>query len=429
MSKPTTTSQVQNNPRTSWHVERQDEVIIIRNMNHPRIVSDFIQCVYRAKKAGYKDLIVEIQVSGMAYPDVCAPIAGSIEYYKVQGLDFEVRYEGQNNYVRNAHFHDPLSVAGNMQILRRAPLDEIWRFHDFEDVTELVNAFLGEVSQVSVCAGGVLDTLSWCLNEVMDNVLQHAGTDYGYVMGQVHPSSERIAFCVFDYGQGIFNSLKSTQHAPRYPVDAITLAIKEGVTRDKKIGQGNGLWGLHNIVKENEGQLAITSSGAAYVLTGNEIRTSSNIRYLSKESGATIVDFQIDYSKGMSLSKALGGHEPINLRLEELVDDHGVLTFRLRDKSSGTGTRSSGERIRNELVNLHTSTGSIIEIDFDMVSVISSSFADEVIGKLVSKFGFFGFNQIFRLRNMNSLIQSIVNRSVAQRMSQSFVGGDSDSDE
>ena len=53
-------------------------------------------------------------------------------------------------------------------------------------------------------------------------------------------------------------------------------------------------------------------------------------------------------------------------------------------------------------------------------NIISSSFADELIGKLVTEFGFYGFNNIFKLKNMNANVQSIVQRSVAQRMMESF---------
>jgi len=97
------------------------------------------------------------------------------------------------------------------------------------------------------------------------------------------------------------------------------------------------------------------------------------------------------------------------------------LIYKLSEQSSGTGTREAGERIRNEIVNLRNETCSPVELDFTGVSVVSSSFADELIGKLVAEYGFFGFNQGFRLKGMNSTVQSIVNRSVSQRMAATFV--------
>jgi hypothetical protein len=65
-------------------------------------------------------------------------------------------------------------------------------------------------------------------------------------------------------------------------------------------------------------------------------------------------------------------------------------------------------------------TNKPITLNFDKINIISSSFADELIGKLAKEFGFYGFNNMFKLKNMNANVQSIVQRSVAQRMMESF---------
>lgn len=111
-----------------------------------------------------------------------------------------------------------------------------------------------------------------------------------------------------------------------------------------------------------------------------------------------------------------------NLKIESLEDSAGNITIDLVNKDSGFGTRKSGEKIRNEIINIYKQTNKTITIDFDGIKIISSSFADELIGKLVSEFGFYGFNNLIKLRNMNSDVQSIVQRSVAQRMMESFNG-------
>ena len=69
---------------------------------------------------------------------------------------------------------------------------------------------------------------------------------------------------------------------------------------------------------------------------------------------------------------------------------------------------------------LNTLLNQTIILDFRGVNLISSSFADELIGKLVLEYGFFGFNNVIRLKNMNSLVQTIVQRSVSQRMAESL---------
>ena len=119
--------------------------------------------------------------------------------------------------------------------------------------------------------------------------------------------------------------------------------------------------------------------------------------------GGTIIDFQLDCTKEISISKALGGHEPVNIRLEDMETGNESIRYKMFEMSSGTGTRKSGERIRNDISNIIKETGKVIEIDFEGISVISSSFADELIGKLVLEYGFFGsiFYQAAQIHHTN----------------------------
>jgi STAS-like domain of unknown function (DUF4325) len=92
----------------------------------------------------------------------------------------------------------------------------------------------------------------------------------------------------------------------------------------------------------------------------------------------------------------------------------------LKTWQDGVGTRISDEILRKEIQFLIAKDVKNIDIDFENIDVISSGFADELLGKLVIEFGFFGFNNLVKLKNMNSLIQQIVQRSVAQRMAESL---------
>lgn len=92
------------------------------------------------------------------------------------------------------------------------------------------------------------------------------------------------------------------------------------------------------------------------------------------------------------------------------------IVYRLADKSSGTGTRQSGAAMRSEVISIAKQPDSVVLLDFSGVSVVSSAFADEFIGKLVVEFGFIGFTQRFRLVGMNGTVEAIANRSVSQRL-------------
>lgn len=401
------------------NVIRELSKISIYRLDHPVVVSNFLKAIYHGRRAGFKDFQIDVsnvEQSYPIYPNACVPIAGVMQYYKrMQEFSFEP-IGNIPEYLEKTAFFSPLASGNDENQLTTTCLDRIWEFSNSQEVSKIVNNFLSEVSKTVVYEQGVLEGLEWCLNEIMDNVIQHSQTKIGFIMAQIHRQSNHIACCIFDYGQGIFNSLKNTPHAPRNRIDAITQAIQKGVTRDTSIGQGNGMWGLHQILHTNEGRLCITTNGASWLmLSSDQIKTFTRIPYISKEYGATIVDFQLDPNRQISMNDVMG-HTPVNLYLESFEDDQGNLHYSLKEQASGTGTRESGERIRNEVINLQKSANRILELDFSGISVISSSFADELIGKLALHYGFYGFNQVIRLTNMNPTIQAIVQHSVAQRM-------------
>lgn len=404
-------------------IKQEGHELIFDNLTNPRVVSEFIDILNVTLNSYDKNLILNFKNVKGAFPNVCVPLAGIIENMGLRGIDFEFYY--LTDYLKKLSVKEPLRVQGNKELAQKASLNKVWRFDSADDIYLLINSFVNELSQIIVCEKGVLEGFEWAINEVLDNVLQHSSRSFGYVMGQVHTGSKHFVFCVYDTGQGIYNSLLSSSvHKPKNPVEALKLAVKEGVTRDKKIGQGNGLWGLHQIVSENTGVLNIISNSACYNLINNEFKTYDRVPQLPYDNGC-IVDFQLDYGREISISKALGGYEPVNLKMESLEDNAGNITIDLQSKESGVGTRKSGEKIRNEMINIYKQSNKNITLDFARINIVSSSFADELIGKLVTEFGFYGFNNIFKLKNMNSNVQSIVQRSVAQRMMESF-NGDSD---
>lgn len=132
------------------------------------------------------------------------------------------------------------------------------------------------------------------------------------------------------------------------------------------------------------------------------------------------MDFQLPIGKPIDIAKALGGYTPAfaDIRSEKYETPAGDIEFCLSKESRGFATRKSGEAIRNTVLNLKTDSKSKIILDFDGVPVVSSSFADELIGKLVIKYGFFGFQNEFQMKNMSKTVQSLVHIAVARRMTE-----------
>lgn len=399
---------------TSDTVKRDGNQLTIPTLSSPFVVGNLLRQLRQGTERGYADFTLNFTDVDAVYPNACVPIAGILDYYRSERT---TTFETLNvsDYLVRTKTLSP-EIVGDSPSHQKYPLNTVWKFSSADEVHSLVNAYLDAVVSAAECQNGVLQGLEWCLNEIMDNVLQHADTTHGYAMAQIHPGSKHIAICIYDHGRGIYNSLQNSNHNPANAVDAITIALQEGVTRDTNIGQGNGMWGLHNIVRANSGFLNVTSGSGSFGLGGDTPRTSTVVPFLSRDNNCTTVDFQIAFDKGISISDALGGYEPVNLRLENLEDDHDNVVFRLADKASGTGTRQSGRTLRTEIINILNQTDSLVVIDFDGLSVVASSFADELIGKLTIKIGFIQFNQKCTLVGMNNTVQAIVNRSVQQRL-------------
>lgn len=406
-------------------IHREGNTIFLPLLSHPKVVNDLLCTLFETtQKKGYSDIILDFQGCDLAFPNVCAPLAGILEFYRLE-KNIKIEYRNLSSYLADrVHLLNPV-IVGTAEMNRVSSLDTVWKFTPAFEIKDFATAFAKNVSQTIVCEPGLLHGLELCIHEVMDNVFQHASpkikTQHGYIMAQVHKQNRRVAICVYDYGQGIMNSLKDHPLAPKNDVDAITFAIKERVTRDKIIGQGNGLWVLQRIVQHNGGLLTILSGKGCFSYNGEEFLQNSDQIYIDQNHKSTTVDFQLNCDRTVSIEETLNGYSPTDHRIEAWEDDQTKsITYRLKDQASGTGTRQSGERIRYEILNLSKESSYRIVIDFDGVSVVSLSFADELIGKLVVEMGFTGFTQRIQLTGMNDFIKPIVDRSVAQRIAELF---------
>jgi STAS-like domain of unknown function (DUF4325) len=70
--------------------------------------------------------------------------------------------------------------------------------------------------------------------------------------------------------------------------------------------------------------------------------------------------------------------------------------------------------------------GKKIVIDFEGVPLVSSSYADEVFGKIFSGLGPISFTQSFAFKNIDPLVEQLINKAIVQRMTDPWRGGDLD---
>lgn len=213
-------------------------------------------------------------------------------------------------------------------------------------------------------------------------------------MAQCHLAESTVAIAVYDNGQGIYRSFEKSPYKPSSPVEAITLALSRDVTSGA--GQGRGMWMLSSIVEYGKGSIEVNSGGARFLHehTGAHKKVPVTSKVSSEIDGTTLVDFRLSTQNEIDVATALHGYTPTNLWLENREDaqtEHAVLC--VKTDSNGTGTRHAGKDFRTIVENTINQSRHKVVLDFTGIDVVSSSYADELLGSLVEKHGFVSFDR------------------------------------
>jgi len=83
------------------------------------------------------------------------------------------------------------------------------RFSSYEELPRVVNNFMEVVLRHIKMPRDIQSALEWSVNEICDNVINHAETGAGgYLQVIAYPKHNLIAFTVADAGRGILHSLQ-----------------------------------------------------------------------------------------------------------------------------------------------------------------------------------------------------------------------------
>ena len=146
-------------------------------------------------------------------------------------------------YLARMDLHEQLGVPH----AKGSRLDETGRFLPLrriasgDDVFGTVNAICDLVLHQFDNAPAFVGALEWAANEIIDNILIHSETTVsGAVCAQYFPNRHRLDVGIGDLGRGIKASLGTTRQIWSHG-DAVTTALRRGVTRDPSVGMGNGI--------------------------------------------------------------------------------------------------------------------------------------------------------------------------------------------
>lgn len=378
------------------------------------------------QEAGYVDVVLDFSDCETAYSPPMLAICAQVAKLHYEGIDFSLvlpKSDKLQRLFRNANWayfldprkYEPSTFRGYTQV-------PATRYSSAEDqskaVNRIVNAILGAIPNI---ARKDFAALEWAINELTDNVLVHSQSPVGGLVqvSTFQRDKKRVEFIVADAGIGIPNSLRLGHPELTSDSEALDKAIREGVTRDKNVGQGNGLFGTYQICSRSKGSFQVESGYGRlsfYEPPGLKI----GLQAVPYEG--TLVVAEIDFSVPDLLQEALKFNGRVNEPFD-YVESHYEDTaarrviFKVADETNSFGSRVAGRPLKNRLSNLARMcpTQEVI-IDFTDVALVSSSFADELIGKLFAEFGPMEFMTRFKLVGLSTTVQQLIDRAISQRL-------------
>lgn len=372
---------------------------------------------------GYQDITLDLSACASVYAGGILALAAEVARLRERGIDVAIVLPSEDRLVRlfrNAGWSnvlDPkLPAAPTFAGSQHVPA--MW-FRTPEEQHDCVNRLLDTVlGSLQGLTRHDLGAIEWAVNEVTDNVLVHAESNSGgLVQLTTFAQRNQIEMVVVDAGKGIPNTLR--QGYPDLHRDSLALekAVQEGVTRSKNVGRGNGLFGTIEIARVSGGYLHIHSGYARLAYEDDDLRLYDE----SIPFNGSLVVACLDCSDPNSLGNALKfegtRHEPIDIvdpRYATNVGDD--IFFDVMRDAQALGSRAAGVSFRTKVENLLAiRPTSRLVLDFSGVNVLSSSFADEVVGKLFQALGPLQFMSRVELRGLQPTVRGLLDRAILQR--------------
>lgn len=169
-------------------------------------------------------------------------------------------------------------------------------------------------------------------------------------------------------------------------------------------------------------------SGRAYLQVFVDAETGEVHERMAHRSPAQLFHGTAAYMRiglhgtfSLSDALALGGEPYYPTDYVELrhADGQGGLHLKVAEEAVGFGSRKAGEQFRTKCKNLLAAEPlQGLTMDWTGVPMISSSFADEAVGRLFRELGPLESGARIRHENMEQIVRQLVERAIIQRMRQ-----------
>lgn len=213
-------------------------------------------------------------------PQYLALIVSAINEARARGVRINIHTDKKcyNSYASRIDFYKHLDVKRTEGFFRRNSEGEFIEITQMDvncdsiNDVKLVNKVMKIFESHYNVEYTVLQTLNFCLWEIIDNIKNHSNGQNKYTfVAQYYKKKQEIRICVCDNGIGIHNALTKTEgsnYIHLSPKESIIKCTDKNVTDGK--GRGYGLYSYKNFVKENKGHLVIYSGNYFQDVHGSE---------------------------------------------------------------------------------------------------------------------------------------------------------------
>lgn len=240
--------------------------------SHKQLV-DGLSDVFNAKSGDTVNIDINLNTYSLLYADYLLLIASAITNLRSNGITINGSFSNfkstsdKTNYASRVNFFEHIGFPFSEGFARHNPLGRFTEIKAFnaDNAMELFN----EIMKILIDNGvnnDMLTVLNYCLWEVLDNTLNHAGEGFtygagsGFVCAQYFPQKHEVRIMIADNGIGIHQAL-TTHPNSKYKgysePEAVLHCIDKGVTNSE--GMGFGLWATSEMMSENGGELIIHS--------------------------------------------------------------------------------------------------------------------------------------------------------------------------
>lgn len=229
--------------------------------SHETIIQSCYNLIGYYHKNPDAKIIIDFRNIDFMYPDYSILLLCAIKHLDKLGIKVSgrIRYNTKSSivpYLARINFFKYLNIQipGEFKRLENNRFVEIQEYNENNQI-KVLKSILTVIKENSLINDNVFASLDYCLNEILDNVLNHSEVKVGWVVAQYFEKMNAIRIMVADNGIGIHKSLNKRHNFSE--IDSIENCINSGVTNG--LGQGHGLYATSTFTKMNKGWLSLIS--------------------------------------------------------------------------------------------------------------------------------------------------------------------------